>query len=81
MREGLVSRRCDFWAFEMADQLEKLRTCARLDWPAEVRLLVGILSADEWDRLGDLLRYWPPERGPIPRSRIWACLDQTGATE
>jgi hypothetical protein len=55
----------------MTDQLERLRGLARLDWPDEVRLLVGTLSEDEWARLERLVR----SRGEVPRARVRACLD------
>ena len=59
----------------MTDHVERLRGLARLDWPAEVQLLVGTLTEDELDRLGDLLRAWPPERGwPPPRARCGRAL-------
>jgi hypothetical protein len=58
-----------------SDALEELRVVARLDWPAEVALLVKTLTAEEWDRLGELLRDWPADRGPIPRGRVRMCLD------
>jgi hypothetical protein len=38
----------------MADHLERLRVLARIEWPEEVRLLVGTLSEAEWERLGEL---------------------------
>ena len=47
----------------MSDHVERLRGCARLDWPAEVALLVGTLSEEELDRLGELRRRWPLEGG------------------
>ena len=60
-------------ARDMTDHVERLRAGARLDWPAEVQLLVWTLSEEELDRLGDLLRAWPPERGwPPPRSAVRA---------
>ena len=62
----------------MTDHVERLRLCARLDWVLdEVRLLVSTLTAKELDRLADLLRTWPPERGwPPPRSVVRGCLDR-----
>jgi hypothetical protein len=56
----------------MTDHLERLRGLARLDWPAEVALLVGTLSEAELDRLADLLR----EGRPVERWRVRACLDR-----
>jgi hypothetical protein len=58
------------------DHLERLRACARLDWPDEERLLVLTLSDAELARLGELLRTWRPESGPIPRAAVRACLDR-----
>jgi hypothetical protein len=49
------------------DHLERLRGLARIDWPAEVALLVGTLSEDEWERLTDLLRACD---GPISREAV-----------
>jgi hypothetical protein len=52
--------------------IEQLRAAARVDdWPAEVRLLIATLSAEEWDRLGELIRDWPAGRGP----RVRLCLE------
>jgi hypothetical protein len=63
-----------------ADHVDRLRALARLEMPAEVRLLVNSLSDEEWDRLGDLLRSWPPERGwPPPRGAVLGCLDPVGS--
>ena len=56
----------------MADHLERLRVLARLDWPEEVRLLVGTLSEREWQRLRALLMSC--ER-PITREAVRRCLD------
>jgi hypothetical protein len=58
----------------MSDQIEQLRAMARLDLPAAAVLLLGTLSDEEWRRLEDLMRDWPPERGQIPRRRIRMCL-------
>jgi hypothetical protein len=62
----------------MTDQLERLKGLARLDWPAdEVWLLLSTVSEAEWQRLRDLQRTWPPERGwPPPRHEIRRCLDR-----
>ena len=58
----------------MEDWVERLRGLARLEWPAEVQLLVSTLSEDELDRLGNLLRGWRPEAGPIPHGAVRRCL-------
>jgi hypothetical protein len=57
----------------MADHVEELRRSVRLDWPAEVALLVGTLTAEEWDCLADLLRTRHEE--PISREAVRRCLD------
>jgi hypothetical protein len=58
------------------DRLERLRASVRLEWPEEVQLLVSTLTHEEEDRLRELLRGWRPERGPITRGVIRACLDR-----
>jgi hypothetical protein len=61
----------------MSDHLDRLRACARLDWLPEVALLIGTLTEEKLDRLGELRLRWPPERGwPPPRSAVRACLDR-----
>jgi hypothetical protein len=63
----------------VTDQMEQLRRCARLELPEQLWLIAATMPDEAWDRLDDLMRRWPAERGwPPPWAEVRRCLHSGG---